>query len=186
MLYRKMAGQITLILLVLLPAASSRINAADTQSCRVQGPDYYSVEQVTTKNIPGTGLARGKADLSVPGNSPFSVSILSDGSYEYSIHISLERMKTPTQGRLVAWVTTREVDEVRRLGTLDENLQVSGKVAWNKFLVVITLEPNQNHEQSMWTGPIVFRGMSRSCMMHTMVGHGALQQENCAAYGYGS
>jgi len=27
--------------------------------------------------------------------------------------------------------------------------------------------------------------MSRSGMMHTMVGHGALVQENCAAYGYG-
>ena len=36
-----------------------------------------------------------------------------------------------------------------------------------------------------WSGPIVFRGMSRSGMMHTMVGHGALQKENCAAYGYG-
>ena len=112
--------------------------------------------------------------------------MLPDGSYEYSIDISLERMKTPTQGQLVAWVTTREVDEVERLGKLDENLKVSGKVAWNKFLVVITLEPNQHDTQSMWAGPIVFRGMSRSGMMHTMVGHGALQQENCAAYGYGS
>jgi hypothetical protein len=36
----------------------------------------------------------------------------------------------------------------------------------------------------MWTGPIVFRGMSRSGMMHTMVGHGALQMENCSSYGY--
>lgn len=186
MLYRHMVGQAILILLVLLPAAASRIEAAYTPPCYIQGPDYYSIELVTTKNIPGTGLATGRADLSVPDSSPFSVSILPDGSYEYSIHVSLERMKTPTQGQLVAWVTTREVDEVERLGKLDENLKVSGKVAWNKFLVVITLEPNQNHTQSMWAGPIVFRGMSRSGMMHTMVGHGVLQQENCAAYGYGS
>ena len=60
---------------------------------------------------------------------------------------------------------------------------MSGKVGWNKFLVVITLEADNDPEQSMWVGPIVFRGVSRSGMMHTMVGHGALEQENCAAYG---
>ena len=95
-------------------------------------------------------------------------------------------MKTPTAGRLVAWVTTRELDQIERLGPLDEKLRASGKVGWNKFLVVITLEADNNPEQSMWAGPIVFRGVSRSGMMHTMVGHGALQQENCAAYGYAS
>jgi len=26
--------------------------------------------------------------------------------------------------------------------------------------------------------------VSRSGLMHTMAGHGAFQQENCAAYGY--
>jgi len=36
----------------------------------------------------------------------------------------------------------------------------------------------------MWTGPVVMRGMSRSGLMHTMAGHGAFEQENCAAYGY--
>ena len=95
-------------------------------------------------------------------------------------------MKLPTAGRLVAWVTTRELDQIERLGPLDEKLRASGKVGWNKFLVVITLEADNNPEQSMWAGPIVFRGVSRSGMMHTMVGHGALQQENRAAYGYAS
>jgi len=93
-------------------------------------------------------------------------------------------MKTPPEGQLVAWVTTTEIDRVERIGSLDENLKASGRVTWNKFLVVITLEPDNNPEQLMWSGPIVFRGMSRSGMMHTMVGHGALQQENCTAYGY--
>ena len=53
-------------------------------------------------------------------------------------------------------------------------------------IVVITLEAADDPAATRWSGPIVFRGMSRSGMMHTMVGHGALQQENCAAYGYGS
>jgi len=67
-----------------------------------------------------------------------------------------------------------------------DDLQASGSVSWNKFIVVVTLESSDDPDQTMWTGPIVFRGASRSGMMHTMVGHGPLQQENCAAYGYGN
>ena len=96
----------------------------------------------------------------------------------------MERLKVPAQGRLVAWVTTRDIDQIERIGALDANLQASGPVAWNKFIVVITLELTDDAEQTMMTGPIVFRGMSRSGMMHTMVGHGALQMENCSSYGY--
>jgi hypothetical protein len=150
------------------------------------GPPYYAFELYTTRNIPGTGLARGTVDVSASGASPFAVDLGPDGSYVYDLRIALERMKPPRQGRLVAWVTTPEIDQVARMGVLDENLRGSGTVSWNKFIVVITLEPDDDPSSEMWTGPIVFRGMSRSGMMHTMVGHGALQQENCAAYGYGN
>ena len=179
-------GPAILISLVIPLANASSIEAGESRYCLIQGAEYYTIELVTTKNIPGTGLATGRADLSTPVSSPFSLGISQDGSYEYSVHVSLERMKIPTSGQLVAWVTTRELDEIERLGPLDEKFRVSGKVGWNKFLVVITLEADNNPEQSMWAGPIVFRGVSRSGMMHTMVGHGALQQENCAAYGYAS
>jgi hypothetical protein len=154
-------------------------------ACTVaEGPEYYAFDLITTKNIPGTGLAVGTAALSLSATSPFAVALSPDGSYEYDIEVSLERMRVPTRGRLVAWVTTREVDEIIRMGALDETLRASGSVAWNKFLVVVTLEPTDDPTATIWSGPIVFRGASRSGMMHTMVGHGALQQENCAAYGY--
>ena len=184
MLYRQTLALAILTSFTLPVATASPIGAGEAGYCPIEGAEYYTVELVTTKNIPGTGLATGRADLSLPANSPFSVGISQDGSYEYLVHVSLERMKIPTEGRLVAWVTTREIDRIERLGPLDENLRVSGKVGWNKFLVVITLEADNNPKQSIWAGPIVFRGMSRSGMMHTMVGHGALQQENCTAYGY--
>lgn len=150
------------------------------------GPEYYAFGLYTTKNIPGTGLAEGRAEVSVSGSSPFSVALGTDGSYVYDVHVALERMKPPRSGRLVAWVTTPQLDRIERIGALDENLQTSGTVRWNKFLVVITLEPEDDPDASVWSGPVAFRGMSRSGMMHTMVGHGALQQENCAAYGYGN
>ena len=112
------------------------------------------------------------------------MSIAPDGSYQYDVSVRLTDMKVPSTGRLVAWVTTTEVDEVHRLGALDRDLTARGQVAWNKFLVVITLEPADDAEAASWSGPIVMRGMSRSGMMHTMAGHGPFQQENCARYGY--
>ena len=86
----------------------------------------------------------------------------------------------------MALVTTTEIDQIARIGTLDDDLRATGTVDWNKFIVVVTLEAEDDPTATMWKGPIVFRGMSRSGMMHTMIGHGALQQENCAAYGYGN
>lgn len=150
------------------------------------GPSYYAFDLYTTRNIPGTGLARGRVDVEASGASPFSVTLGPDGSYVYDLTVSLERMRSPRQGRLVAWVTTPEIDQVRRIGALDDDLRARGTVGWNKFIVVVTLESGDDPGQETWNGPVVFRGMSRSGMMHTMVGHGALQQENCAAYGYGN
>lgn len=151
-----------------------------------RGPDYYAFELYATKNIPGTGLAEARAELSVSGSSPFAVSLTEDGSYRYDVRVSIDRMKPPRSGRLVAWVTTPQIDRIQRIGALDDQLRGSGTVAWNKFIVVVTLEAQDDPDAATWTGPVVFRGMSRSGMMHTMVGHGALQQENCAAYGYGN
>jgi hypothetical protein len=150
------------------------------------GPEYYAFELFTTKNIPGTGLAKGRAEMAVSGTSPFSVALGPDGNYIYDVAVSLDRMRAPRQGKLVAWVTTPEIDQIEPLGALDDNLRTSGVVRWNKFIVVVTLETDYDPTAETWLGPIVFRGMSRSGMMHTMVGHGALQQENCAAYGYGN
>ena len=163
--------------------ASVEAPALPTLCWVTDGPAYYEIELFTTKNVPGTGFASGAAAVSVSAASPFSVALTADGSYAYDVHISFERLRAPAQGHLVAWVTTSDLSRIERIGPLDEHLQANGSVAWNQFLVVVTLEPTADPSQ-MWNGPIAFRGMSRSGMMHTMVGHGALQQENCAAYGY--
>ncbi len=153
--------------------------------CTVSGgPEYYAFELVGTNRIPGSGLARARAEVSVAAASPFSVSLTTDGSYQYDVHVSIVRMKKPRRGVLVAWVTTSTLDEIQRIGALDHHFQAVGTASWNKFLIVVTLEDTDDPSAERWAGPVVFRGMSRSGMMHTMVGHGALQQENCAAYGY--
>jgi hypothetical protein len=154
--------------------------------CRVvTGPEYYAFPLAATRNIPGTGYARGRAQISVPTASPFPIALGPDGSYVYQVDVAIQNMRAPRQGTLVAWVTTTDLDRVDRLGALDGSLRAGGPVSWNKFLVVVTLEPEDDPGADSWSGPVVFRGMSRSGAMHTMLGHGALQQENCVSYGFG-
>lgn len=151
----------------------------------ITGPEYYAFRLFTTKNIPGTGYATGTVEATW-ARTPFSIALAPDGSYVHDLHLSLERMTPPREGVLVAWVATTELDRVVRMGTLDEHLTARGRVSWNKYIVAVSLEAADNPDQERWEGPIVLRGMSRSGMMHTMAGHGAFQQENCAAYGYGN
>jgi hypothetical protein len=149
------------------------------------GSEYYTIDLVTTKNIPGTGQATGKAVMKLNPN-PFGISIAKDGSYNHRLDIHLKRViNTPTDRLFVAWVTTPSLDKVKLIGLLDKDLEVSGTVDWNKYIVVITLEDEvPDSDTRMWSGSIAFRGLSRSGLMHTMAGHGPFAQEPCAKYGY--
>lgn len=174
--------------LVLLPwsgAAGTATPGASGFCVDPDPPEYYAIELVTTRNLPGTGYVRGRADVTF-APSPFVVSVDRDGSYTYDLHISFQGLKPPQRGRYVAWVTTPQIDRIERVGTLDAQGKASGRVRWNKFLVVVTLETDDDPDQEIWSGPVAFRGMSRSGKMHTMIGHGPLQEEKCAAYGYGN
>lgn len=171
---------------------------------------YYRIELVPTRNVTGTAFVRGYADVTFL-TSPYGISLAADGSYRQNVHLRFDGLRpAPPESEWVAWVTTTQVDQVQRIGALDEAGRAVGPVSWNKFLVVVTLEPRSSDAVAgeaapgvpegasspsgaqntatlggvAWSGPIAFRGMSRSGMMHTMVGHGPLQDENCAAYGF--
>ena len=147
------------------------------------GPEYYRFPMVSTRRVPGTGNATGVGEVAF-ARSPFGVALSEDGSYDYDFTVRFERLRRPRSGAYVVWATTPELDRIALAGELTDPARFSGKVAWNKFLVVVTLEPAFDPDATMWTGPIVTRGMSRSGMMHTMAGHGPFEEENCAAYGY--
>lgn len=147
------------------------------------GPEYYQFPMVSTKRVPGTGNASGVGEVNF-APSPYGVALESDGSYRYDFTIRFERLGPARGGTYVVWTTTPELDQIALAGELTNPAGFSGEVAWNKFLVVVTLEPAFDPGATMWTGPVVIRGMSRSGMMHTMAGHGPFEEKNCAAYGY--
>ena len=146
-------------------------------------PEYYAFSLVTTKKVPAAWGAEGKGRVTF-AHSPFGVAVAADGSFVYDLHLAISELRPPSRGTFVAWVTTRNLDRVRRIGALDEDGAVRGRVAWNKFLVVVTLEEQDDPEARSWSGPVALRGMSRSGLMHTMAGHGPFVKEKCAAYGY--
>jgi len=96
----------------------------------------------------------------------------------------MENVTLDDGSSLVAWVTTPQLDQIKPLGRFSEELRVDGQTDWNKFLLVVTLEPASGDLGDIWSGPIVARGMSRSGLMHTMAGHGPFETEPCAVYGY--
>ena len=158
-------------------AACGALHRADS------GPEYYRFPMVSTKRVPGTGNASGVGEVAF-AQSPYGVALGSDGSYRYDFTVHFERLGPARDGTYVVWTTTPELDHVALAGELADPAGFDGQVAWNKFLVVVTLEPAFDPDATMWTGPIVIRGMSRSGMMHTMAGHGPFEEKNCAAYGY--
>lgn len=170
-----------------VPANALELPRASLNACFVdvdpEPPPYYKIDLVTTRRVPGAGEAHGIGELSYK-TTPFGIAIGPDGSYLYDLSLKIQRLQPARSGHYVAWISTPDLSEIKRLGPLDELFRIQGQVDWNKFLVVISLEKDLQAEQPKWKGPIVLRGLSRSGLMHTMAGHGPYQNEPCAIYGY--
>jgi hypothetical protein len=164
------------------PEKSGRRTPCSAARDLISPSTYYGIDLVPTKRIPGTGLAKGTGRVTFT-SSPFGVSVSPAGTYVYDLALTVERLEPPKKGAYTAWVSTPNLDQIKRLGAFDENFALAGRVDWNKFLVIVTLEPSDEATDT-WQGPIILRGMSRSGLMHTLAGHGPYDQEPCATYGF--
>lgn len=173
-----------------LIAADPAPTAAAVLCATPTPPEYYAFEMVATRNVPGTARLRGQAEVTFVRGSPFGISVSADGSYAYDVRLALDNLPEARAGHAWAvWLTKSDLSEITFAGTLQPDTEFMGRVSWNKFLAIVTLEEVDalavEGGPVRWQGPVVTRGMSRSGMMHTMAGHGPFQQENCAAFGYG-
>lgn len=146
-------------------------------------PAYYAIDLVSTRRLPGTRNASGVGEVTL-AQSPFGVALSPEGTYRQALSVRVDGLPAADDGEYVLWVTTPQLDEIRRVGPVEMAGAVEARVDWNKFLVVVTLEPEPASGAEIWEGPVVLRGMSRSGRMHTMAGHGPFQAEPCAQYGY--
>jgi len=133
-------------------------------------PELYLIPLRGTS--PGSQLT-GTATLT-PARSPFGLATTKDGYFIFEIEVEAPVLPPASSFKAgattyVAWVTTAQLDRIERLGALVPGAKTKGRVAMNKFMVVVTAEPGVSGDR--WTGPIVMRGNSASSYLTNFSGH---------------
>lgn len=146
--------------------------------CRLSGAGPFDPEPIPLRPTgPSVGFS-GSVILTF-ARSPFGVAVSPKGHHRYDLRIQLETQRRAEDlPVLVAWVMTPDLQNHMKLGVVGEDLEVSGQVAWNKFLIAVSAEESADVET--WQGPLLLTGMSPSGWMHTMAGHGIFE----AGYGF--
>ena len=126
--------------------------------------DLYCVEL-----IPATGVesARGHVALQF-GDSPFTQAVTPDGRPRFQAVVTLSGLP-PADSlgayvRYVAWAATPVMYPIERLGDVTNGTTTLGPIEFNKFVVIITAEP-EGGPADEWRGRLVLRGQSPSTRM---------------------
>lgn len=116
--------------------------------------------------------ARGWVEL-VPAASPFAISVARDGRIVYDLSITVHGLPPVSYvgayAGYEAWLTTPNLEVVRRLGTVHNDSTLLGVADWNKFTVIVTAEPATVGEK--WSGAVVMVGRSPSSLMQSFADH---------------
>jgi hypothetical protein len=132
-------------------------------------PALYRIDLRPTAQARG---ASGVATLTL-AETPFSIPLSPDGHILLDIRISVSGLPAPSAlgpySAYVAWISTRELDHVERLGVIAPDGTVAGRVDLNKYLVIVTAEGAPNLPR--WRGPIVLLGNSASSLMLNFASH---------------
>lgn len=121
---------------------------------------------------PSVPKAKGAARLQF-ADSPFGVTVTQDGRHRYDVRITLSELPDPaTLGAYrayVAWEVTPDLTRWQRLGAVVNGTTTVGPADWNKFLLVITAEPDSAPEAH--SGPTVLHGTSPSGWLQRFFSH---------------
>ncbi|HXI63318.1 MAG TPA: multicopper oxidase family protein [Gemmatimonadales bacterium] len=154
----------TLILLLHAAVAAAQGALCDPAST-IQGElrpsrDLYCIDLTATER---GGTASGAVALEyIPG--PFTVPVTVDGHYRYAPRITLRGLpRAPAGARYAAWAASPTMDVIQRLGPVTNGVNRAGEITLDRFLVLITAEPNAMSAAPR--GPVLLRGESPSNRM---------------------
>lgn len=121
---------------------------------------------------PRAPAAHGEAHLLFAA-SPFGVAVTADGHHQYDVRITAQGLRDPaTLGSYhayVAWEVAPDLGEWHRLGAVHNGTTTVGHAEMNKFLLVVTAEPDTNARTH--SGPTVLHGTSPSGWLQTFLTH---------------
>ncbi|MEQ9105807.1 MAG: multicopper oxidase domain-containing protein [Rhodothermales bacterium] len=122
----------------------------------------YCIELVPTVAFEGV---RSAVELARPP-SAFGVAVSRDGHQRYRLIVHTEGLPSPPAGHAyVLWSMPLVLDPVVRQATIVNGEVDAGEIALNRFMLLVTLEPEDAAADAGRTGPIVMRGRSPSSRM---------------------
>lgn len=132
-------------------------------------PDLFKIDLRPTSVAPS---AAGVA-LLAPARSPFGLALTRDGRVIFDVSFTATGLPAPsTLGRFdsyVLWVARDDLGEMQKLGVVKSGQSLTSRVAYNKFLIIVTAEGG-GAAASKWTGPIVLRGFAPSALLENFSG----------------
>lgn len=135
----------------------------------VGGGGPYDIILMRTSAVPE---ARGSARLQY-APSPFGVAVTAQGVARWDVRFTIEGLPpVATLGAYqgyVAWGTSSDLAEWDRLGTVGNGTTTRGRITRNKFLVVVTAEPDTL--ATTRSGPTIFHGISPSSWLQSLMTH---------------
>ena len=133
-------------------------------------PDLFKIDLRPTTVAPS---ASGVA-LLAPARSPFGLALTRDGHVIFDVSFTPAGLPAPsTLGRFdryVLWAARDDLGEMQKLGVIRNGQSLTGRVAYNKFLLVVTAESGAGGVADKWTGPIVLRGFAPSALLENFSG----------------
>ncbi len=130
-------------------------------------PALYAIPLLPDQGMSGSGLA-----TLVPAPSPFGITVTPDGHPIFDVTVTVQNLPPPQANggtQYVAWATTQDLTDADRIGVIGHDQKAVGKVAWNKYIVLVTAEGATVPEH--WKGPVVLRGFSPATYLTNYASH---------------
>jgi suppressor of ftsI len=163
-------------LLLSLAVACATVGRGDARTVAVQAQasscdsirgaldaDLYCIEL-----LPADGIDRASgAAWLLPPASPFGIAVSAAGEPQHDVRFDLRDLPDPSSlgpyTTYVAWATTPQLSPVVKLGVVRNGTMPLGRVAFDRFLILITAEASA--DVSDRAGRLVLRGTSASVRM---------------------
>jgi len=130
-------------------------------------PALYTIPLLPDQGMSGSGVA-----TLVPAPSPFGITLTADGHPVFDITVTVQNLapvKALGGSQYVAWATTQDLVDADKIGVIGSDQKAVGKVAWNKYIVLVTVEPTP--VPAHWTGAVVLRGFSPATYLANYASH---------------
>lgn len=144
---------------LMLLAGRPQVRAQSVPDC--MDLSLYCMQLLPTRDYAD---ALGYVEMARP-SSPFGLTVTREGRQRYEILIDIAGLPdlAPGEGHWVLWASPLTLDPLINLGEVGNGHASAGEISFNKFMLVVSREPELGGSERK--GPLVLRGRSPSSRM---------------------